>query len=871
MSWLRRFLNRWREDTLRREFDAELGFDLERRTVANIRRGMDADDAAREARRRFGNVTRAREDMRAARVATWFDGLDCDLRYAVRVFARHPLITVLTVLMLSLGIGANAAVFSVFEAVLLRPLPYPAADRLMLLLEPAAGGRGLTTPTVPEALDIRNSSRSFDAVTFFDTRDFQTTGGAEPERVIGARVETSLLNMLGVRALLGRTFDAADSANSSGSIVILGQGFWRRSFGGDPRVVGRTLSLNGEPCEIVGVLPETLAIGPFLPPSIDLYLPYPSSPDYMSRTGAFASVRRVTALGRLRPGVSPSEASAELRTVSAAIAAAHPEAYAQSGLSIVAQPVRELMTRTSRSVMLLLLGLVALMLLIACVNTAQFLLAQSIEREPEIAVRRALGASRSRLVRQCLSEVLLLTFAGGLAGVVQALWLTNVLRTLVPSGMALVGEITLDRTALLVLFFVTLLCAIVSAAVPATRFADSESAGRFELRTTTRGSGRLRHAFIAIEIAMSVVLLCGAALLVRSLYEITQAQSGFSSERVTVLRLRGIGGTLGDTYVRYLEHVARVNGIESVGLSNSVFPGRPSVSFTRVGDTADTATLSQQQATYQIVSGGYFATLGIPLESGRLFTDDDDAKRPRVAIVNREMAQRFWQGNPIGRQVRAGDGPRAATMTIVGVVGNVRPPFQIGDVPQMYVPYRQQSDPNAALIVRTAPAERLPLPAIKQAIWAVEPRQAVFNVETLDAQLLRAVSSQRAIATLTGGFAGLAVVISVCGIYTVVAYLVRRRFKEIAVRRAIGADSRDVLWSLAGPTLRWATVGLLAGAAGAVVATGALRAAIAGIVPLDAALTAAVTASYLLVVLLVVAAAARTALQIDPAAALRIE
>lgn len=871
MSWLRRFLNRWREDELGREFDAELRFDLENRTATNMRRGLNHHDAALEARRRLGNLTRAREEMRAARVATWFDGLDCDLRYAIRVFTRQPTITLLTVLMLSLGIGANAAVFSVFEAVLLRPLPYPAAERLTLLLEPG-DGRGLTTPTVPEVLDIRNATRSFDAVTFFDTRDFQTTGGAEPERVVGARVETSLLTTLGVQASLGRMFDAADGAGRNSSIVVLGQGFWRRNFGSDPAVVGHVLSLNGEPYEIVGVASEALGIGPYLPSSVDLYLPYPSSPDYTSRTGEFANVRRVTALARLRPGVTAADAAAELRTVAAGIAAAHSDLYGRSGLAIVAQPLHEILTRNSRSVMLLLLGLVAVMLLIACVNTAQFLLAQAIEREPEIALRRALGASRSRLIRQCLSEVLLLAAAGGAAGVAQAMWLTKVLGALVPSGMSLVGRISLDGTALLFLFSLTVVCAVVSALAPARLF-GSRTAERLESRTTTPRSGRLRHAFIATEVAMSVVLLTGAALLVRSLQELSQAQGGFSSDRVTVLRLRGIGGggSLGDTYARYLRQLTTITGIEAAGLTNSVFPGRPTVSFTLADQAADTATLSRQQASYQIVSGGYFTALGIPLESGRFFTDDDDASRPRVAIVNREMAKRYWRGSAIGRQLHAGEGPRASTMTIVGIVGDVRPPFQIGDVPQMYVPYRQQSDPNAALIVRTGPGQQLPLPAIKQAIRTVEPRQAVFGVETVDAQLARAVSSQRAIATLTTGFAALAVVISVCGIYMVIAYLVRRRFKEIAVRRAIGAGGRDVLWSLAAPTLRWAALGLLVGAAGAVAATNALRAAIAGIVPLDLVLGSTVAMTYLSMVLLVITASARAALRIDPAAALRID
>ncbi len=873
MSWLRRLRNRWREDELSQEFDAELRFHLEQRIEINVRRGMPPEEAVRAARAHMGNVTRAREGMREARVVTWLDGLGSDLRYAVRVFSRHPMVSALTVLTLSLGIGANAAVFAVFQAALLRPLPYPAADRLVLLLDMDRNGRGLSTPTVPEVLELREASRSFDAVTFFDSRDFQTTGGEEPQRVIGARVDTSFLTTLGARPAVGRLLDGADGAERNGSRVVLAQEFWQRNFGADPTVIGRTLSLNGESYEIVGVLPDTFSLGAQVATPVDLYVPYPASAEYTSRAGQFASVRRVTALGRLRPGVTPEQASTELRTLAAGMVAAHPEEYKRSGLSMAAEPLHESLTRNSRPMMLLLVGLVATMLLIACVNTAQFLLAQSIEREPEFTVRRALGASRGRLVRQCLSEVLLVAVAAGGTGGAVAVWLTGVLRALMPRGTPLVGGIVLDRTALVFLLAVTVMCAIASSLAPAMRLSTNGTRERVDPRTSTTAS-RLRHAFIAVEVAMSVVLLVSAALLIRSLQELQRAQSGFSTERVTVLRLRGIGGgpSLGDTYARYLLQLATIKTIEAAGVTNSVFPQRPSVSFTGIGDTPDAAVLRRQQASYQIVSGGYFAALGVPLVAGRLFTDDDDGRRPPVAIVNREMAQEFWpRRGPLGQQIHAGEGPRAATMTIVGIVENVRPPFQTVDVPQMYVPYTQQSDPNMAVIVRTVPGASYPLNEIKRAIWAVEPRQAVFGIETLESQVARATSSQRAIATLTGGFSVLALAISTCGIYTVITYLVRRRFKEIAIRRAIGASSRHVIWSLGSSTLRWTAVGLLGGTAAAIAGTRALRAAISGIVPLDPALLTAVTVGYVLIAVLVIAVASRIAVRVDPVIALRSE
>jgi putative ABC transport system permease protein len=881
MSWIGRLRNRWREGALARDFDAELRFHLECRTEDNIRRGMTPEEAGQEARRHMGNLTRAREEMRAARVATWLDGLGGDIRHGVRVFARHPLLTCLAVLTLSLGIGANAAIFSVFEAVLLRPLPYPAADRLVVLLDGRTGDRAVMTPTIPELLDVRASTHGFDAFTFFDTRDFQIAGGEEPQRAVGARIDASFFSMLGVRPALGRLFDEMDARTGNAAIVVLGSGLWRRNFGADPAVVGRTLTINGEGYQIVGVLPDSFSFAFLSSASVDLFLPYPTAADYMSRSGQFANVRRVMAVARLAPGVSLETAGAELATAAAAIAAAHPELYPARGAGgdsrfvMSALPLRELLTRNSRPVLLILIGAVALLLLIACVNTAQFLLAQALEREPELALRTALGAGRARLIRQFVTEALLLAAAGGLLGLGHAIWLTGVLAALMPRATPVIGRIGLDGSVLMFLLFVTVATAGASVLAPALRVPRGAVIGHLGSRGIDAGRGRLRQLLIATEVALSVMLLVCAGLLLRSLFELQRAQGGFTVDGVTVLRMRGMaegGPSMGNLYQRYLAQLVGIDGIDAVGVSSSVMPGRPGTAFTIIGDASAPTATAEQQASYQIVSAGYFRVLGIPLEAGRLFTDDDGVGRPPVAIVNREMARRFWaDGNPLGRQIRAGEGPRAATMTIVGIVGNVRPPFQVGDVPQIYVSYRQQSEPSIVLMVRTAPPTPAPVAAIKQAIWSVEARQAVFDVHTLEGQLAQATSNQRAIATLIGGFAALALALSISGVYTVITYLVSRRFKEIAVRRAIGATGGDVMWSLAGPTLVWTLAGLIAGAAGAAAASRALRAAVSGIVPLELSLTAIVAAAYLLVVLLAIGAAARAALRIDPVVALRAE
>jgi putative ABC transport system permease protein len=804
-----------------------------------------------------------------------------DVRYGVRILSRQPWLTCLVVLTLSLGIGANAAIFSVFEAVLLRPLPFSDPGRLVLLLDGNRSERGMTSPTIPELLEVRAATRTLESVGYFDTRDFQLAGGDEPQRVIGARVDPSLLSMLGVRPERGRLFDQLDrtmaSSPSDATIVVLSNGLWQRNFGADPNIVGRTLTLNGASHEIVGVLPETFGFEYLGAVTADLYLPYPASPEYTSRAGEFANVRRVNAIARLAPGTTVDAAIAELGGIATAIAAAHPNLYrspgasANSGFFMSAMPLRESLTVNSRPILLLLVGAVGLLLVIACVNTAQFLLAQAIDRGPEVAVRAALGAGRGRLLRQFVVEALLLTGAGGLVGVAQAAWLSRTLSGLVPRGTVIIGNVGLDGSVVLFLTAITIVTAVCCAIVPALRFSRVDLARRFDTRGAIEGRGRLRDTFIAAEVAMSVVMLASAGLLLQSLHELQRAQSGFSTDRVSVMRVRGFTPQLGDVFARYAEGIANVNGVEAVGAASAVFPGRPSVNFSIIGRAAAASSEARQQSSYQIVSGGYFAVMGIPLIAGRVFTNDDTAGKPPVAVVNQELAQRYFPDGAIGRQIRSGEGPRAATMTIVGIVGNVRPPFQVGDVPQLYVSHRQQGEPNMAFIVRTAPHIPLPLAQIKQAIWSVDPRQAVFGVTRLEDQIAFATASQRALAILIGGFAILAVAISLSGIYAVITYLVSRRFKEIAVRRAIGATASDVVRSLAAPTLRWTVIGLVAGAIGAFSGTRVLRAAVTGILPLQLSLMGVVTAAYFVVVVVVIALASRGALRIDPAAALRGE
>ena len=880
MSAFSRFLNRWRRPALEAEFDEELQFHLDARAAANVRAGMTPDEARAEARRHLGSPLKAREGMRDVRVWAPGEALFQDLRHAVRLLRRRPGGAALAVLTLSLGIGANAAIVSLLDATLLRPLPFPDADRLVAVVDWfRATGSEPTVPTIPEVLDTRNWSRNLDGLSFFDTRDAQINGGAEPSRVVSARVEPELWRVLRARPALGRLLTPADSGPDGERVVLLSDGLWRRNFAADQTVVGRQVVVNGQPFTVAGVLPADFGFDALVAEPVDVFLPYPMIPLYTSRAGEFSSVRRVTAIGRLRQGIELEQASAELTGIAQALTRAHPALYRQDGrgdvgFSMGVQPLRDRArggTAAVKPVLTLLTAAVTLVLLIACVNTAQFLLAQAVEREPEVAVRNALGAGRSRLVSQFLTESLLLAVIAGAIGLAQAWWLTAVLLRILPPGGPALGPIGVNGTVLVFTTAAAVVTALLCGFFPALRFSQVRPAQGLETRGAAPSRGRARQVMIALEVAISVVLLVCAALLVQTLRDLQGSTRGFSVDNVTIMRMRGFarGSALGPMYHQYLDRIARVPDVEAAAIASAPLPGFPETGFSLAGLAAGRAF---EGATYQMVSPDYFHVLGIPLRSGRLFRGDDTADHPRVAIVNDAMARGMPDGQSIvGRQIQGGEGPRAAVVTVVGVVGNVRDLFQPRDVPQVYVPLLQQDEPSVTLMVRARPGAQPPVNAVKRAIWSVVPGQAVFGVMPLSEMMAGRIADHRAVTVLLGGFALLALIMSVTGIYTVVSYVISRRTREIALRRAIGATGADVMSLLAGQTFTWTVAGVVAGIAGAIAASSTLRGAVAGIVPLDPALVAGVSMLYLLVVAVAMAVPAIRVLRLDPATALRAE
>jgi predicted permease len=804
-----------------------------------------------------------------------------DLSYGARLFRRQPGSTLLAVITLSLGIGANAVIYSLLHAVLLRPLPFPDAHRLVAVVDNfRADGQSNVPPTVPELLDLRAASRQLTGISFFDVRDVQTSGGTEPARAVSARIDSAFLGTLGVHPALGRLFVAGDHTPGRDQVVILTDGFWRRNLAGDPAAVGRRIVVNGAAHEIVGVLPAEFAFDYLSSEPIELYVPFPGDAAYRSRTGEFAGVRRVTAIARLGPDVTLAQAAAEVEVVSERLRTDHPQLYRRGsdgqdrGFRMTVTPLREVIAGRARPVVLLLFGAVGLVLLIACVNTAQFLLARAVERHHEVSIRLALGAGRGRLLRQFLTEASLLALVATGLGLFQAVFLIDLLRVMLSARTPLVAGLGLNLPVMAFTATVAVVVTLACGLFPAIHAARRPAAGS-AAREAGASRSRTRHALIVLEVAISVVLLVCAGLLVENLRQLERAPRGYSADDVVLMRMREArreGPGSGTIYRRYLDRIAAIPGVERAAVASAPLPGFGSTEFSIVGRTDDAATLSRQRASWRIVSPGYFDTLRIPIVAGRTFAETDTADRPPVAIVNEEMAGRFWPGqDPIGRQIRSGDGPRLSVATIVGIVGNVRPPLQRDLTPQIYVSYLQQSEPNITLLVRSAAGVAVSPESVKRAIWSVVPEQPLFDIRPMAEATGRSLAEPLLITRLLGGLAVLALLMSTLGVYTVVSYLTARRTKEVALRRAIGADSLDVLRLLGMPTMLWTLVGLAVGVAGAIASAAILQSVVLRAAQLDVPTVATVAIAYVLVVAIAVALPAVRALRIHPAGVLRSE
>jgi putative ABC transport system permease protein len=835
-SWLR---NLWHPRRVARDLDDELASFLDLAAAEKMRAGMSPQAAQRAARLELGGVEQVKERVRAARAGAFFDILRLDLRYGARALARSPAFALVAIAALAIGIGATTTLFSVVDGVLLRPLPYPEAGRLVLVSRHFARSNfPYGNLCVADYLDWRAANRAFEDPALLWRRRFDLTGAGEPEEVPGAAVTAGFFSALRVRPLLGRVLLSGEDGAAGQTLAVLSEGLWRRRFGGNPGVLGRVVDLDGSPATVVGVMPATF------------HFPRPDSEIWTNLQFA-APTRRgpffYRGLARLKPGVSPAQAQAELDAVARRIELADPRL---ARLAFPLQPLREAVVGDARPALLVLFGAVTLVLLIAAVNVANLLLARAAAREREMAVRLGLGAGRARLVRQLLTESGLLALLGGVAGIAVAACGIGLLREWNPGNLPRMQEVQLDGRVLGFTLLTSLATGLLFGLAPALQsarggvVASLKEGGRGS--SAGRGRRRARAVLVIAEIGLSLVLLAGATLFLRSFVRLQRVETGLQAppRRLLSLQLslnaakyRG-GGAAIAFYDQLLERVRHLPGVESAAVTDSLPPDRE-------GD-ADTYVIAGRPlaagelnpiVSAPTVSPDYFSTLGIPLVKGRFFDRRDRPDSPPVAILSAGMARHEFGGqDPIGQRIkRSGpDIPGSPYMEVIGVVGNARYLGLSNPVDAAYYePIAQNGGLKQLLVVRTSsPAAHL-APMLRRAVQAADRDAVVGSVLTMEEALADSVAQPRFRTLLLAAFAAAAVLLAAIGIYGIVAYSVTQRTHEIGVRMALGARRSDVVRLVVGQGAHLALAGIGLGLAGALVFTHLLASLLFGVSATD--------------------------------------
>ncbi|HKA88106.1 MAG TPA: ABC transporter permease [Haliangiales bacterium] len=880
-AWLIRLATTLRPGRRERELTDELESHLQLHIDDCIRRGMSPEEARREARLRLGGLAQAQEDMRARSRLPALESIAADVRFGARLLRKSPGFSAVAILTLALGIGANVAIFSVIDAVLLAPLPYPDPDELVLVGEGDDPDR-VTTTSYATWVDWRARSRSFQELALFRDWSPTLTGGDRAEQLSGARVSAGFFRAVGVTPALGRDFRPEEDAPDTRRVAILGHELWRRRFGADPAIVGRTIALNETTYTVIGVLPAS-----FDPLMIEATLG-PRSADVWSPVGydaaqpwACRSCRHLHVLGRLRADASPATARAELETLTAAMWREHPTDYADAGVSVV--PLARQLVGPVRAMLVVLLGAVGCVLLIACVNLANLLLARATNRRREVAVRVALGAGRGRVLRQLLVENCLLALLGAAAGLVPAALLPQVLAAFGPRIPRL-AEARLDVPVLLFALGLALATGLLSGLAPALRLtrADLHDTLRDGARSSAgAAAGRMRGALVVAEVALSLTLLVGAGLMVRSLARLLDVPPGFDPRGVLTLNAAVVGPRYEDDAVvrRHFDEVAaRVRalpGVEAAAVASQIPLGGNFDGYGVHPEGRLAANPAQDPSAQRFsVSPGYIAAMRIPLVRGRDLAATDDGGAPPVLLVSQTTAERVWPGeDPLGKRVKIGgtDGP---WWTVVGVVGDVRH-MRLDQPPAMamYVPYAQfpNVDSQMILAVRTHGPPLELAAAVEGAVRSVDASQPVSRAVALEGFVARSVAGRRVSLAMLAAFAVVALLLCAIGIYGVTSYAVAQRTRELGIRLALGARPGQLLLAQLRQGLALALAGIAAGVAAALGLTRFLGSLLYGVSATDPATFAGVALLLAAVALAASYLPARRVTRVDPTQALRAE
>jgi len=808
-----------------------------------------------------------------------------DVRYGFRTLRARPGFTIVAVLTLALGIGANATIFSVVNAAILRPLPFRDSDRLTLVWESGVQDPdSLNIASAPNFLDWQRRNTVFEQMAMFDSagRGYNLSGGSDPEQVSGVRVSANFFEVFGAKPFLGRTFRSDEETPGKDHVVVLSNGLWRRRFAANPDAVGQTMKVDGEAYTIIGVMPPSFEFQ-FWSGQRQLWVPISFTKGDLDR-GSHSFV----VAARLKRGVTVEQAASEMDTIGRGLAEEYPTDNA--GKTVKVTQLADYGRSNLQPVLIALMAVVGLVLLIACVNVANLMLARSSARQREFAIRASLGASATRIARQLLTESLVLAFLGGLAGLIVASWSGQLLISILPAALRYVPfrpfeSMGIDGRVLAFTWVVSCVTGILFGIGPAFKSLrhDANTALKEGSRGSTRGAGGvLRNALVAAEVGLALIVLAGAGLMILSVMRLLAVDPGLDPRNVLTMEMSLPQENLyysPPTHKQFAhdlqEHVGSIPGVVAVSaVSHLPLTGAGAGRGFTVEGRPDPGPQDQPGAAYSVVCPHYFETMRIPLIAGREFTERDDESAPGVIIINEAMAKRYWPDeDPIGRRIKLGHfDSKNPWMTVVAVIPDIhRWGLDQKMGPEFFRPYLQAAWPFMTIVVRTSQNPLTLEDPIKSALARMEPDRPVSSVETMENVVGQSVGSRRFPMILLGVFAMLAVILAAVGIAGVVAYSVSQRTNEIGIRVALGAQSKDVLKLIIGSSLGWTLAGVAAGVGGAIAFTRLLRGLLYEVAPLDPIVLAAVCLLLLAVSLLASYLPARRATKVDPVIALRSE
>ncbi len=851
---------------VKREIDEELRFHLEQRTAENLAAGMTPEDAAREARKRFGNLQSVREECREARGASFGETTLHDVRFGLRRLAKDRGFTAVAVLILALGIGGNTVVFSLVNGLFIKPLPFPHPDRLVDLDETAPKWNlRYTGINYADFEAWREHNQTFAGMAMWSSDEFSLAAGRTTARLSGQRVTHDLADVFGLQPVLGRMFRADEELRGGPKVALIGHHIWTEWFGGDRAVVGRNVTIDAEVYEIIGVLPKTAV----LPSRAAVWIPFQSKPRYYSGM----------AVGRLKPGVTVEQASADLLRIHRGRI---PEAKENEITSPSVQPLLQRYLGDGRIVAAVLQGAVTVLLLIACANTAGLMLARSLARAPELGLRAALGASRGQLVRQLLTESLLLAVMGAAAGVLLGRWLLDGWLAGLVSELPAWIQLEMDYRFVGFICAAIALCATIAGLLPARHIL-----GRLDLRSVLGSGNRqatgtaarvsLLRGLVVSEIALAMVLLLVAGLLGQAFLRVQDVDPGIRPERVLTYNLQLPGAKYHEksAWLAFFDqHLARLRAlpeVESVSASTMLpFSGQHSGNFFEPegglpGGPDSPTPVVLTRASFP----GYFETMGIALQAGRTFTEQDVRD---VVIVNETLARQFWpEGNAVGKRMRS-RGSNGPWLQVVGVARDVRHYGLEGEIrPGVYVPFYAMPQSSVGIVVRTKGEPVALAPSVRGLLREQDELVATAGLATMEERIRQTLFVRRMYSTMLATFALLAAAMAMVGLYGIVAYVVGQRTREFGIRLALGAQMRDLLLLVLREGFQLAAIGIGLGTIGGVLAGAAMPGLLAGVSPLNPPVLAGVSALLGLVVLVACLAPARRAANVDPMEVLRSE